>query len=244
MLAFVHMHKCAGTTVVKSAQKSGFRMPTHHRNGNLLVEPDGKTLRYDGIDRAALDRLIDRLEADGTEFFALEMDFPPAQFLRERGIDIFTVIRDPLVRAISNFRYAKNRGNVKPDVPFRKFLNNDFAKDGPLSRASDYYTRKLCQLPSTAPMSGEHLDQALAALAQFRAVIVLEQGRLEDELKALGFGRFKASRRTDQLRSRVELTEADLAVSDADRDWFIANNPLDIALYERMQRVAAPSPAA
>lgn len=238
MLAFVHMHKCAGTTVVKSARRSGLRLPSHHRNGNVLLE-SGRTLRYDGLDRAAFDGVIDGLEADGTEFFAMEMDFPPIDFLRDRGIEVFTVIRDPLTRAVSNFRYAKKRANVDPGTPFREFLNKGFVKDGPISRASNYYTRKLCQLSPTAPMSDAHLVAALETLARFRAVIVLEEGRLEAELKAVGLSGFKASRRTEQLKDKVPLTEDNLAVSDADRDWFVASNPLDIALYDRIVRRSA-----
>ena len=66
MIVYLHMHKCAGTSVVRAAQASGLRLPALHQNGNLL-DPDGKPLKYRHVPRTDLAMLLQqhRSDADG-----------------------------------------------------------------------------------------------------------------------------------------------------------------------------------
>ena len=65
MIVYLHMHKCAGTSVVRAAQASGLRLPAVHRNGNLLNDQD-KPLKYRGMARAEFGALIRQMiDQDG-----------------------------------------------------------------------------------------------------------------------------------------------------------------------------------
>lgn len=234
MLGFVHMHKCAGTTVVKAARKSGFKLPRGHKNGNLRTA-DGGNLRYVGISRAAFDALIADLRRDEVDFFSMEFDFPPTEYFTAQGIDLFTVLRHPFSRAVSNFRYAKIRGNAPPDRSFREFMNKEWTKDGPLSRASNYYIRKLCQLSPVDPVTEAHLSQASENLSKFNEVVILEAGNLECQLMRLGIADIRPARIGGELQVKADLRPEDTLITDNDEEWFVEGNRLDISLFESLR---------
>lgn len=238
MLAFVHMHKCAGTSVVKSARKSGLKLPARHKNGNLRTDADSN-VRYAELSRSEFDGMMEELKRDGVEFLALEFDFPPLEYFRYHGIDLFTVLRHPLKRAVSNFRFAKSRGNAPPEQSFRDFMNRGSTRDGPLSRTSNYYTRKLCQLSPTDPLTADHLRQAQDTLAAFRSVVILESGELEQALIALGMNNVRTRRVSTDIKIKVVLDPEHTEVSAQDEAWFIEDNQADMTLYDEQAGSAA-----
>jgi hypothetical protein len=226
------MHKCAGTTVVRKARKSGFRLPSDHKNGNLLNSA-GRNIRYSGMDREVFHRLLKTQHQNGVEFFAIEFDFPKVEYFEcDVPIELLTTVRDPWDRAVSNYRYAKLRSNVRPDMTFRELMNRAYSVPGPLPRSSNYFTRKLCSADSLEELTPSHLDRALKVLEFFRSVIVLNCDDLDAELKKLGiFAEAKVKKRTADLR-QPSVTAEQLAVSESDRIWFAEQNQLDFDLLE------------
>ncbi len=236
MMIFVHMHKCAGSTVVRKARNAGLRLPAQNHNGNLL-SADGKHVRYDHLPREDLHRLLERQQADGVEFFAMEWDFPAVEDLEAAPtpVEIFTVVRDPYDRAVSNYRFAKLTGAVRKDVVFQEFMNWSYSKSGPLARSSNYFVRKLSAADSVAPLDETHLDRAMTVLGRFRAAIVLGAQDLDVELAKIGISaEAKVAKRTSELK-RKAISPERLEVSAADRTWFLEENRLDIALIDRLK---------
>jgi hypothetical protein len=225
-----------------TAIASGLRLPARHQNGNLLRD-DGRPLKYRGMAQADLTTLLRAEQDAGTQFVAMEWDFPPFEHLHAiPGLRLFTSLRDPLARAMSNFRMDKVAGWIDPDMDFAAYINGDA-----LYRSDNYYTKMLCLLWPKDTASATHGDRALAALATFAAVIVVEQGNLAPVLAQFGMtvpppraNRFNPRAARERLGDHTPLM-----VSADQRRAFIARNALDYALYRhatRQVRGAVPSP--
>jgi len=234
MYFFLHMHKCAGSTVVRKAKLSKLKLAENHRNGNM-VRPSGRTVRFAEMSEGSVHSLLTEVHESGVQFVASEFDFPKIEYLAcGVPIDLFTVLRDPLSRASSHYRFAKLYGSVHRDVKFKEFMNLTFMKKGPLSRASNYYTRKLCSLSALEPLGQEHLERAMMVLESFKSVILLERDNLDAELSKIGIdAQVKPVNRTAALVSST-LTESELTLSNDDREWFKETNNLDYELIKRV----------
>lgn len=233
MIIYLHMHKCAGTSVIRSALASGLRLPPAHNNGNLLAE-DGSPIKYRGMVREDLVALLETQIAAGVEFMAMEWDFPRwAMFERFADLRFFTTLRDPLARAISNFRMDKVAGWIDREVHFAHYINGDA-----LYCSDNYYVKMLGQLWPRDTATPADLDYALAVLARFEGVIVVEQGNMRDVLARFGitpdarrFNRFDADAARDRLGD-----DRTLRVSQSEIRDFIDRNALDYALYRHFTR--------
>ena len=233
MIVYLHMHKCAGTSVVRSALSSGLRLPAMHQNGNL-VDDAQKPLKYRGMEREALIGLLQRQRDDGVEFVAMEWDFPRFDlFGAMPGLRFFTSLREPVARAISNFKMDKAAGWIVPDMRFADYINGDA-----LYRSDNYYTKILGQLWPKDIATPADLDRAVNVLAAFEAVIVVEQGNMAHVLRKFGItlepqraNRFDA----EQARARLG-DDRSLAVDRQEIGDFIARNALDFALYRHFTR--------
>jgi hypothetical protein len=163
----------------------------------------------------------------------MEWDFPQIEhFDCAFQIQLFTVMRDPLTRAISNYRFSKLTGEIDEDVGFREAMNGSYRNVGPLARSANYYTRKLCAATSRELLDRTSLIRAQEVLGKFRSVIVLGRDNLTQELAKLGISApVGAANQTAEL-SKAELPESLLAVSEEDQAWFERHNRLDIRLLQ------------
>jgi len=233
MIVYQHMHKCAGTSVVRAAQASGLRLPAVHRNGNLLND-QGKPLKYRGIARADFGALIRQQIDQPVDFMAMEFDFPRWEMFEGLApLRFFTTLRDPLARAISNFRMDKVHGWIDREVAFADYINGDA-----LYCSDNYYIKILCQLWPKDTANAADFAYAMAVLAQFEGVIVIEQGNMDAVLARFGIGaperRFNSF---DTGAAREDgLTAAQLAVSQDEIRDFIVRNALDYDLYRHFTR--------
>jgi hypothetical protein len=233
VIIYLHMHKCAGTSVIRSALASGLRLPAVHKNGNLLAG-DGSPLKYRGMVRDDLVALLEQQIGAGVEFMAMEWDFPRwAMFEDRTDLRFFTTLREPLARAISNFKMDKVAGWIDRDISFTHYINGDA-----LYRSDNYYVKILGQLWPKDTATPADLDHALAVLAQFEGVIVVEQGNMRDMLARFGIAPKERRFNTfDADAARAELgDDRHLWVSQPEIRDFIARNALDFALYRHFTR--------
>jgi hypothetical protein len=233
MIIYLHMHKCAGTSVVRAAQASGLRLPAIHRNGNLQ-DQDDKPIKYRGVAREDFVALIRQQIDQPTDFMAMEWDFPRWEMFDGLApLRFFTSLRDPLTRAISNFRMDKVAGWIDRDVAFGDYINGDA-----LYCSDNYYVKILCQRWPKDTATRADLDYAMAVLARFEAVIVVEQGNMRDVLARFGITppvrRFNPFD-TDAAQA-TGLSEAQLAVTRTEIRDFIDRNALDYEIYRHFTR--------
>jgi hypothetical protein len=233
MILYLHMHKCAGTSVVCAAQASGMRLPKSHKNGNLIGEDD-RPIKYRRLARPDLAALLQRQIDDGVQFMAMEWDFPRWEMFEGLApLRFFTSLRDPLARAISNFRMDKVAGWIDRDVAFADYVNGDA-----LYCSDNYYVKILCQLWPKDMATPADRDYAMAVLARFEAVIVVEQGNMGDVLAR--FGMTPPERRFNVFAAEAaregELNARQMAVSQPEIRDFIARNALDYDIYRHYTR--------
>lgn len=233
MIIYLHMHKCAGTSVIRSAAASGLRLPAMHANANL-IDHHGHAIKYRGMARTALAGLLQHQIATGVAFMAMEWDFPRIDMFDDVApLRFFTSLRDPLARAISNFKMDKVAGWCPLDMPFADYINGDAQY-----RSDNYYVKLLGQLWPKDTAHAADLDYAMAVLTGFEAVIVVEQGNMNAVLAQFDVTpepfRFNAFD-VDAARSRLH-HESQLWISQAEIRDYIDRNALDYTLYRQFTR--------
>jgi len=233
MIIYLHMHKCAGTSVVRAAQASGLRLPTAHRNGNLIGEAD-RPIKYRHVTAPDLVALLQQQIDEGVQFMAMEWDFPRWEmFDGLTGLRFFTSLRDPLARAISNFRMDKIAGWIGHEVSFTDYINGDA-----LYCSDNYYIKMLCQLWPKDTATAADRDYAISVLVRFEGIIVVEQGNMAEVLTRLGLtppsARFNAYEA--EAAGNGGPNERQLRASHSELRDFIARNTLDYEIYRHFTR--------
>jgi hypothetical protein len=137
---FIHFHKAGGTTVVALARRNGEELHSPNLNGCPL-SPDRKVLRLWERSPQGLNAYLDGAIAAGVTFVASEWGVPDLEVLAQRSdVRVVTVIRDPIKRIISNFRFDRKYGySERPSLAAWV--------DQPLKTHtfSNYYTRMLAR---------------------------------------------------------------------------------------------------
>src|SRR5271167_2538550 len=104
MFVFAHLRKCAGTSVVRAAERSGLRLPAGHVNGHPVSSPGQALGGLAKMTGAELDGLLRPMAEAGVEFVAVEWDFPRfEQFPEDLGLRFFTIFCDPVERLFVKF---------------------------------------------------------------------------------------------------------------------------------------------
>ena len=188
MLLFFHCHKAAGTTVTRAAEASGMKLTEGHRNGNP-VNDEGKPLDWTTLNREQTIEKFSGFQRQGVDMVAVEFSFPTWQVLEEvsrevGGLRMFTVLRDPAARALSNYRMDVLNNLIPRD---RLFGFYGFMNGASLFRTDNFYTRFFCRIPPKARISRDHLQFAKKKLSGFDQVCVLERGDMAQRLAPLGF---------------------------------------------------------
>lgn len=228
LYVFLHMHKCAGSYVVKNAQAAGFVLPEGHHNGNLHGK-DGRPIKYAAMSPGDLRGVLLEQVSKGTNFIAMEWDFPRLEtFPQDLDIVFLTVLRDPLSRAISNYRMDKINGWCDREIRFLEYIDHSA-----LYRSNNYFVRMLCNAGISREVGVPDLDYACSVLEKFRMVAVLEQNDLPERLERIGID-CKDRSPANTLSSKEKrflLPPELLEVSVSDMTEFCKNNYLDMTLY-------------
>ena len=157
MIGFLHFHKAAGTSVVNAAIASGLRLPDGHANGHPLSETGGM-LTFCDKTAEQVGAILDDFEFQGIECFAMEWDFVHQSALAAlRKTRLVTVLRDPLARAISNFRMDV----VNHWCGDMCFGLATYLDQSETFRSNNYYTRLLCSLAPSVAVTVDHVQYAI-----------------------------------------------------------------------------------
>ena len=168
---FQHLHKAAGTYVIRRAAANGEKFWPNHENGNPVNE--GKVISLWDYDSTQLISFIDECQEKGVTFVACEWGGPHYEILaNDPRVTLLTCLRDPIKRFISNYNYdhywmwteAKNY--------------QEYVEEGHLHSSPEYYTKIFAR--------GEvNSELAKSNLSLFDMVIVAERNM--DELNNLGW---------------------------------------------------------
>ncbi|MBS72643.1 MAG: hypothetical protein CMA91_00090 [Euryarchaeota archaeon] len=168
---FQHLHKAAGTYVIRRAAANGEKFWPNHENGNPVNE--GKVLPLWDYDETQLISFIDECQEKGVTFVACEWGGPHYETLaNDSRVTLLTCLRDPIKRFISNYNYdhywmwtkAKNY--------------QEYVEEGHLHSSPEYYTKIFAR--------GEvNPELAKSNLSLFDMVIVAEKNM--NDLSNLGW---------------------------------------------------------
>lgn len=235
MIVFAHLHKAAGTSVVNAAIRSGLRLPENHENGHPLDEMADR-IQLNAMQKEDIHSLFVSLQEQEVEFVAFEWGFPRFEsFADIEGLRFLTVLRDPVDRAISNYRM---------DVLYKYagkavFGFDSYTREQAVYTASNYYIRFFCDLDYSSPVTIEHYKYTKTVLRDHFQTVVLGRDSLADSLCELGFDRDKFSHdnaMADNERFANYSGIVPIRVNDEDVASFIANNSFDIALFRSFFR--------
>lgn len=230
MLVFLHLHKAAGTTVVRAAIESGLKLPKNHANGHP-TDSEGNRVMLDAMKQEELESFFGKLRDDSVEFLAIEWGFPRIERLDSvPGLQFATVLRDPVDRAISNYRMDM----VYQYSGDRVFGFDTYTKEPGIYCADNYYLRFFCDLDHSIEVEQEHFDYAKNVLADRIDTVVLEVDGLAPRFEKYGlvessFHHFNAA--NDNTRYQNYQGSASMKVGDPSIIRFIARNAFDYALY-------------
>ena len=168
---FQHLHKAAGTYVIRRAAANGEKFWPNHENGNPVNE--GKVISLWDYDSTQLISFIDECQEKGVTFVACEWGGPHYETLaNDPRVTLLTCLRDPIKRFISNYNYdhywmwtkAKNY--------------QEYIEEGHLHSSPEYYTKVFAR--------GEaNTELAKSNLSHFDMVIVAERNM--NDLNNLGW---------------------------------------------------------
>ncbi|WP_062516203.1 hypothetical protein [Demequina gelatinilytica] len=175
---FVHFHKAGGTSVVELAHRNGETLYPRHANGNPLDER-GKVHRPWDLSAEALHAYVDDLLDSGVTFIATEWAVPALEVLGARpDVQIVTVMREPVARLISNFRYDYANGYTE-HTDIIDYVDDHIAPH----TSTSYYTKMLLGADWQEDAEPEELlTVAQQRLEQMDVVGVLEQSGWVDEI--------------------------------------------------------------
>ena len=168
---FQHLHKAAGTYVIRRAMANGETFWPEHSNGN--PRNDGELIPLENMSSGQLTSFIDECEEKGVTFVACEWGGPDFQTLaNDERVTLLTCIRHPIKRFISNYNYDFYRMWTKV-TSYEEYL-----KEGHLHSSPEYYTKIFAR-------GKLDLDLAKSNLELFDHVIVAEDGM--DTLEEFGW---------------------------------------------------------
>lgn len=168
---FQHLHKAAGTYVIRRAAANGEVFWKENENGNPVR--DGKVIPLWDLSSNQLQSFIDECEENGVTFVACEWGGPDFQTLADDPrVTLLTCIRQPIKRLISNFNYDYY-------WMWTKVKNyKDYMDQGLIHSSPEYYTRMFSRGDANLQKSRENISL-------FDLVIIAEKNM--DSLNTLGW---------------------------------------------------------
>ena len=159
---FQHLHKAAGTYVIRRALASGEKFWNSHENGNPVE--NNKPIPLWNMSSSEMKSFINECEKKGVTFVACEWGGPDFQTLaKDSRVTLLTCLRQPIDRLISNYNYD-HYWMWTTAKSYREYLS-----EGHLHSSPEYYTKIFAR-------GKLDYDASRANLELFDHVIVAEDG--------------------------------------------------------------------
>ena len=159
---FQHLHKAAGTYVIRRAMANGETFWPNHENGNPVR--DGEVIPLWDMQSKDLTSFIDQCESKGVTFVACEWGGPDFETLaNDERIVLVTCLRHPIKRLVSNYNYDHYLMWTKASS------YEGYLEEGHLHSSSEYYTRIFAR-------GDTNLAKAKSNIQLFEHVIIAEDG--------------------------------------------------------------------
>ena len=167
---FQHLHKAAGTYVIRRAMANGETFWPNNENGNPVENE--KVIPLWKFDSTQLREFVDRCEKDGITFVACEWGGPEYDVLAsDERVILLTSLRDPVKRLVSNYNYDHYWMWTKA-TSYSEYLS-----EGNLHSSPEYYTRIFSrEIDLSNSIKEVHYTQAMDNLKKFDHVIIAENG--------------------------------------------------------------------
>lgn len=230
MFVFAHLRKCAGTAVVRAADRAGLRLPAGHVNGHPAGVPGHALGGLAKMTRAELDGLVRPMAEAGVEFVAIEWDFPRfEQFPEDLGLRFFTILRDPVERLWSNFTY-----DIANNYVSRRNIYQ-YLDHGVIWRSANYFTRFFAGLQSSDEVEESDVNYAYEILTTRFQYAFVGDNLLKFLSRDVGLpiSNIKQENKTSRL-ARMRLRR-DFGVSSVDTDYLRLINALDYQLFDKLK---------
>tara|TARA_Y100000588_G_scaffold65221_1_gene65095 strand:+ start:11125 stop:11802 length:678 start_codon:yes stop_codon:yes gene_type:complete len=163
---FHHFHKCAGTSVVSYIQSISDYFVDEHLNGNPVI--NGTTLSLHDMSNYKLDQLCKNYSKHNKSF-AYEWGIPNMDIINKYNKSV-VVIREPIERLVSNYKYDLKMKVYKDD--FNKYVNNIAI---PYCR-TDYYNYEISNHLNNINSAHRLKENAEWVWSKFDEIIILEKG--------------------------------------------------------------------
>jgi len=228
---FVHMHRCAGTSVVKMMKNQShikFYQPNY--NGNPSESNEGKILKLWNYSEEEWDAFYKKCEENGFNAICHEWGFPVESKQYLGDFTYFTVLRNPLNRMISSY----NRDlDFLPSMDITEYyrvmkprVDNFFVSH----TFDNYYVRLLARVRITEEVTLKHLEKAMNVLEKFSAVIILEDKSTWKNFEKIGL--------SSDLPVENKPVTINYVRNKEFEKRFIKENAFDYALYEFGKKLA------
>jgi hypothetical protein len=167
---FQHLHKAAGTYVIRRAMANGEQFYENHENGNPCGE--GGVIPLWEMNSNELTKFVDQCEDKGVTFVATEWGAPDFSVLaQDSRIHLITCFRDPIKRFISNFNYDYYW--MWSDSK----SYNQYISENNLHSSPEYYTRMFSRNADLSKsLTQTDFETAKKNITLFDTVIIAETG--------------------------------------------------------------------
>ena len=236
MFVFAHLHKCAGTSVVREARRAGMVLPVGHQNGHLRDSAGHALGGMSRMSTAELDGLLRSLVQRGVQFLAIEWDFPLLEkFPKDLDLRFFTIFRDPVERILSNYAYDVTMG-FSPARSLREWMELPEIWARP-----NYDCRFFSELRVEDVVEPSHVDYVAGTLSTHFKVAFTGDHLLDFLRNDVGLPFVELPRDNKVSAWRKGLKWSRLRLSPAERAQLREMNALDYQLCDRLlARRAAP----
>jgi hypothetical protein len=192
-ICFLHVHKCAGSSIIKLARSSGRKLYSVEENGNprfaggaAFSVSSGSVHSYEEVHFPSRIQFWKWPDEQQSEFYStMSADFVAIEaplvcgLYKHSQLKYFTVLRDPIARSVSHYyqRLEDGIGQLSMEAYFDKKLPG-----------TDNFITRYFSGNERDQLTPQDYERALAVLTQVNAVLFLD--RLEgglSELNALGW---------------------------------------------------------